>query len=75
MITAMTILMVLASIILIAVVLLQSSRSAGLSGSIGGGAEAVFGKKKGLDDFLARMTIVMIALVFVSGLIIAALER
>ncbi len=71
----LTVLLVIFSIGLIAAVILQSGRSAGLSGSIGGGAEAGFGKKKGLDDFLARMTIVMIALVFISGLVIAALER
>ncbi|WP_422446050.1 preprotein translocase subunit SecG [Thermoanaerobacterium sp. DL9XJH110] len=41
---------------LIATVLLQSGKSAGLSGSIAGGAETFFGKKKGIDDKLARFT-------------------
>lgn len=41
---------------LIAVVLLQSGRSYGLSGAIAGGAQAFFGKKKGLDDLLANVT-------------------
>jgi preprotein translocase subunit SecG len=36
--------------------LLQSGKSAGLSGSIAGGAETFFGKKKGIDDKLARFT-------------------
>ena len=40
------ILLSLASIILIASILLQSGKSAGLSGAIGGGAEQHFGKKK-----------------------------
>ena len=37
----------------IATVLLQSGRSAGLSGSISGGAETFLGKR-GLDDQLAK---------------------
>lgn len=47
---------ILISMLLIAAVLLQSGRSAGLSGAIGGGAEALFGKKKGLDEWLAKVT-------------------
>jgi len=39
------------------VVVLQSGRSAGLSGAIGGGAESLFGKKKGLDEWLAKVTV------------------
>jgi preprotein translocase subunit SecG len=41
---------------LIATVLLQSGRSAGLSGTIAGGGQAIFGKKKGLDDILEKFT-------------------
>lgn len=41
---------------LIASVLLQSGRSAGLSGAISGGAESLFGKKKGLDDLFSRIS-------------------
>lgn len=48
--------------LLIAAVLLQSGRSAGLSGAIGGGAEALFGKKKGLDEWLAKVTVWMAVL-------------
>ena len=40
------ILLAISSIILIASVLLQSGNSSGLSGSIAGGAEQLFGKKK-----------------------------
>ncbi len=48
------------SIIMIISILLQSSSSAGLSGSIAGGAEQLFGKKKskGYDGILARITTV-----------------
>ena len=53
--TVILILQVLAAIGLIASVLLQSGKSAGLSGSIAGGAEALFGGKKGLDELLAKL--------------------
>lgn len=54
---------VLICLLLIAVVVLQSGRAAGLSGAIGGGAESLFGKKKGLDEWLAKVT-VWIAVLF-----------
>jgi len=43
---------------LIAIVLLQSGKTAGLSGSISGGAETFFGKNKGrtIDAMLERYT-------------------
>ncbi len=53
--TALTIIHVLISGGLIATVLLQSGKSAGL-GAIGGGAEALFGKRKGMDDLLAKFS-------------------
>jgi len=58
-ITIVTILHVLLSIGLIAAVILQSGRSAGLSGAITGGAETLFGKKKGMDELLGKITIVV----------------
>ncbi len=74
--TLLTILMVLEAIIciaLIASVVLQSGKSAGLSGSIAGGAETLFGgKKKGLDEMLAKTTMVL-GLLF--GVITMALVR
>lgn len=55
--TALMALLALASIILIASILLQSGNSAGLSGSIGGGAEQLFGKKKskGYEAVLSKI--------------------
>ena len=44
--TIITVVHVVLAVILIAVVLLQSGKSAGLSGSVGGGAETFFGKNK-----------------------------
>lgn len=43
---ALKIVLAVVSVILTISILLQSSNSAGLSGSIGGGAEQLFGKKK-----------------------------
>lgn len=49
---------ILASLVLIVVVLMQSGKSAGLSGAISGGAETFFGKNKGrtLDAILHKWT-------------------
>jgi preprotein translocase subunit SecG len=54
--TFVTIIHVLIALGLIASVVLQSGKSAGLSGAIAGGAESIFGKKKGLDELLAKVT-------------------
>ncbi|MBU8783212.1 preprotein translocase subunit SecG [Bacillus licheniformis] len=64
--TFLTVLLVIVSIVLIVVVLLQSGKSAGLSGAISGGAEQLFGKQKarGLDLILHRMTVVLTVLFF-----------
>ncbi len=56
---------------LIAVILMQSSKSAGVSGVIGGASEQFFGKKKGLDEFLAKVSTVLAVVFFVLTLIIA----
>ncbi|SFG62637.1 preprotein translocase subunit SecG [Desulfotomaculum arcticum] len=53
----LTVLHVILCIGLIAIILLQSGKSAGLSGAIAGGAETFFGKKKGLDEFLGKITV------------------
>ncbi|MBO8165471.1 MAG: preprotein translocase subunit SecG [Brevibacillus sp.] len=60
MVLAVKILLVIACIGLIAVVLLQSGKSAGLAGSIGGGAEQLLGKQKarGIDAVLSKLTVV-----------------
>ncbi|WP_102273866.1 preprotein translocase subunit SecG [Cytobacillus massiliigabonensis] len=60
-------LLIIVSVGLIVVVLLQSGKSAGLSGAISGGAEQLFGKQKarGLDLILHRITIVLSVLFFI----------
>ncbi len=76
MIILATILLVVSSLILIASILLQSGKSAGLSGSIGGGAEQLFGKQKaqGYDALFEKITKVSAALFIVSSLAIAILK-
>lgn len=66
----------IASIILIGSILLQSSNSDGLSGSIGGGAEQLFGKKKsrGYDVILEKVTKFGAVLFIVLSLVIVTLE-
>ncbi len=61
-----TILQVLSGLAVTVIVLMQSGKSAGLSGSISGGAETFFskGKAKTLDAKLAKLT-KWFALVFV----------
>ncbi|WP_405102857.1 preprotein translocase subunit SecG [Oceanobacillus sp. FSL H7-0719] len=60
MLMAVNILLVIDAIILIIFVLLQSGKSAGLSGAVSGGAEQLFGKQKarGIDLILHRGTVV-----------------
>jgi preprotein translocase subunit SecG len=65
----LTIIYLLICIGLIVSVLLQSGKSAGIAGSIAGGAETLFGKKKGIDDKLARYTQIL-ALVFLATSVI-----
>lgn len=71
--TILVILLVVVSLGLIAVVLLQSGKSAGLSGAISGGAEQLFGKQKarGIDLVLHRITVVLSVLFFVLTIVLA----
>ena len=67
------ILQTLCALGLIATVLLQSGKSAGLSGSIAGGSEVLFGKKKGVDELFAKITAYLAALFLVLTLALAVL--
>lgn len=68
--TVLLVLHILAVIALIAVVILQSGRSAGLSGAIAGGAEAFFGKRRGLDQFFERMTVILAVVFFLTSFVL-----
>lgn len=74
--TFLMVVLAIASIILIISILLQSSNSAGLSGSIGGGAEQLFGKKKsqGYEGILNKISTVAAILFIVLSLILVMLE-
>lgn len=64
---------VVVSLFLIAVVLLQSGKSAGLSGSIAGGAETFFGKTKArtLDALFEKLTAISAVLFIITSVVLA----
>ena len=59
--------LIILAIFLIIVVLLQESRSAGLSGAISGGADTFFGKSKGrtMEQKLVKLTKISAIAVFI----------
>jgi preprotein translocase subunit SecG len=73
--TALMVILLLASIVLIVSILLQSGNSDGLSGSIAGGAEQLFGKRKsrGYDALLAKITTIAAIIYIVISLAIVAI--
>ena len=73
--TALMIILLISSIILIISILLQESKSDGLSGSIAGGAEQLFGKRKsrGYDAILSRITTVCAVIYIITALAIVAI--
>ena len=73
--TALMVLLLVSSIILIVSILLQSGNSDGLSGSIAGGAEQLFGKRKsrGYDALLSRITTICAVVYIVVSLAIVAI--
>lgn len=56
--TFLTVIFVISCIVLIVSILMQSGSGAGLSGSIGGGAEQIWGKQKGrtYDELFDKLT-------------------
>ncbi|KKO52676.1 preprotein translocase subunit SecG [Paenibacillus sp. DMB20] len=70
------VLLVIFSIALIAIVLLQKGKSAGLSGAISGGAEHLFGKTKarGMDLVLQRVTVGVAAGFIILAIVVAVLK-
>lgn len=75
--TILTIVHVILAVILIAVVLFQSGKSAGLSGSIAGGAETFFGKNKArtMDGMLAKLTVVVAFLFIVTSFVLSIILK
>ncbi len=75
--TILTVVHIILAVILIAVVLLQSGKQAGLSGAISGGAETFFGKNKArtMDGMLSRATTVVALLFILTSIGLALLMK
>jgi len=56
---------------LVFTVLMQEGKTAGLSGTIAGGADMIFGKKKGVDELFAKITAYLAGLVLLFTLLTA----
>jgi preprotein translocase subunit SecG len=71
--TLFQVLLVIVSLLLITVVVLQSGKSAGLSGAISGGAEQIVGKQKarGLEAVLNKITVVLGVIFFLLTIAVA----
>ncbi len=71
--TALIIVHVIISVVLVATVLMQSGKQQGLSGAIAGGAETFFGKNKGrtIDGVLKKVTAVVALLFVISSIVLA----
>lgn len=65
------IVLIITSLILVTTVLLQESRSSGLSGAIAGGAETFLGKGKGktAEQKLAKITKIVAIVFFILSLV------
>ncbi len=74
--TILTIIHIFMAISLIVIVLLQSGKSAGLSGSIAGGAETFFGKNKGrtLDAILGKWTTVAAVIFLITSIVLTVMS-
>ena len=72
--TFIQVLQLICALGVIATVLLQSGRSAGLSGSISGGAESFMGKS-GLDDQLAKASAVFSVLFMIFTFVLTILFK
>jgi len=72
-----SILHILICIAIIIIVLLQSGRSAGISGAIAGGAETFFGKNKGrtIDAILSKYTKFALVVFILTSIILTYLLK
>ncbi len=73
--TVLMVIMAIISVVLILSVLLQEGNSDGLSGSIAGGAEQLFGEKRGrgYQGILEKITVVSSILFMVLALVLVVL--
>ena len=73
---AIMVLLILASLVLICSILLQSGKEAGMSGSIAGGAESIWGKNKGrsLEGKLEKATTISAIVFVIASLVLVAIQ-
>jgi len=71
--TALIIIQIIISLALILIVLLQQSKSAGMSGAIAGGAETFFGKNKSrsIDGVLKKLTAVCAVVFLITSVLLS----
>ncbi len=71
--TTLIVVQIIVSLVLVLVVLLQEGKSAGLSGSIAGGAETFFGKNKGrsMDSILKKITAVAAVIFLITSVLLS----
>ena len=75
MLTVLMVIDAIIAVILIATIVLQSGKSAGMGGSIGGAADTVFGGKAGgMDALLSKLTMVFGAILAILTVIIAKMS-
>jgi len=73
--TFLMVILMIISLALIALVLLQPGKSAGLSGAIAGGAEALMGKKaKSVEGKLGKLSIVCAVLFLLLSILVNIFE-
>jgi len=72
--TILIVLDAMVSVALISTILMQSGRAAGISGAIAGGAQSLLGKKKGLDEFLSKVSAGLAAAFLVITLLLTFIE-
>lgn len=69
------IIQVITCLVLIGSILLQSGKNPGLSGSIAGGAEQIWGKQgKGYEGMLSRVTSIGAALFIIVAIALVAIQ-
>ena len=76
MLLAVQILHIIIAVVLVVVVLFQSGKQAGLSGSIAGGSETFFGKNKGrtIDAILEKWTSIVAVLFLITSVALAFIK-
>ncbi|MCI5970456.1 MAG: preprotein translocase subunit SecG [Oscillospiraceae bacterium] len=73
----LSVVQIIVSLVLTTVVLMQSGKQTGLSGSIAGGAETFFGKIKArtMDGMLSRLTTILAVLFIVISFVLSLIIK